>query len=331
MNPFKRLVAPVSLLLLVCIVGIAGYIYLEGWSFLEALYMVIITISTVGFHEVRVLGPMGRIFTMVLIIVGVGTLAYTLGKVIEMIVEGEIIGYRRKRKMEKKISDMKDHYIICGYGRVGHQVADDLLAEKIPFVVIDPKPEIAHELEQENIPFLVGDATEDEYLEKAGIKKAKGLIASSDSDADNVFVILSARVSNPDVFIVARAGSKESENKLRKAGANRVISPYYIAGRRMAAMAVRPTATDYLDTVMHSEHLQLALREFPIKEKSRLCDKTILDAKIREKAGATVLAIRKVDGAFDLQPIGSSKIECGDTLITIGTSEQLELLEKMVK
>lgn len=233
--------------------------------------------------------------------------------------------------MEKRIADLKNHYIICGYGRVGHQVADDLEAERIPYVVIDSRPEIMDELAAEDIPFLIGDIASDAILEKGGIKRARGLIASADSDAANVFVTLSARELNPKIYIVARSASKDSESKLKKAGANQVITPYLIAGRRMAAMVQKPIAMDYLDTVMHSEHLHIALREFDVDDKSNLIGRTLAETEIRQKSGATVLAIRSKDGSFNLQPAGSSKIQKDDTLITIGTQEQLDLLEKMVK
>jgi len=232
--------------------------------------------------------------------------------------------------MEKRIAELKNHYLICGFGRVGHQVAEDLAAEKTPYVIIDSRPEVEEELALLNIPFLIGDIASDDILEKAGIKRAKGLIASADSDAANVFVTLSARVLNPGIYIVARSATKDSESKLKKAGANQVITPYLIAGRRMAAMVQKPIAMDYLDTVMHSEHLHIALREFCVDQKSNLIGKTLAETEIRQKSGATVLALRSQDGSFNLQPIGSSKIMAEDTLITIGTQEQLELLEKMI-
>lgn len=330
MSPFKRLVWPVLLLLALFFLGIAGYIYFEKVSLLDSLYMVVITLSTVGFREVVSLTHSGKILTMFLIIFGVGTMAYTAGQVVEIIMEGQIIGLRRRRAMEKRIADLKRHYIICGYGRVGHQVADDFVAEKIPYVVIDSRPEVADELAASNIPFLIGDIASDDILEKAGIKRAKGLIASADSDAANVFVTLSARVLNPGIYIVARSASKDSEGKLKKAGANQVITPYLIAGRRMAAMVQKPIAMDYLDTVMHSEHLHIALREFDVDNKSNLIGKTLAETEIRQKSGATILAIRSKDGSFNLQPAGSSKVQTEDTLITIGTQEQLDLLEKMI-
>lgn len=331
MNPLRRLALPLIFLTITILIGVLGYEFLEGLSFVDSLYMVVITLSTVGLGSIHPLSEAGKLLTMLLIVSGVGTMAYTAGRVVEIIMEGQIVGFRRRQAMEKRIADLKNHYIICGYGRVGHQVSDDLEAERIPYVIIDSRPEIADELATEDIPFLIGDIASDAILEKAGIKRAKGVIASADSDAANVFVTLSARELNPKIYIVARSASKDSESKLKKAGANQVITPYLIAGRRMAAMVQKPIAMDYLDTVMHSEHLHIALREFDVDNKSNLIGRTLAETEIRQKSGATVLAIRSNDGSFNLQPAGSSKIQSEDTLITIGTQEQLDLLEKMVK
>jgi voltage-gated potassium channel len=214
---------------------------------------------------------------------------------------------------------------------VGHQVAEEFATAKVPYVIIDSKPRTAEELEAKGVPYLIGDMTSDEKLEEGGIKKAKGLIACADSDVANTFVTLSARALNRDLYIVARASEKETEEKLKMAGANRVISPYFISGRRIAALAIHPVASDFLDTVMHGEHLEFSLREIEIPDRSSLLDKSLADAEIRQRSGATVLAIRRPDGGFNLQPLAVSKIEKGDILVVIGTQEQLELLERMVR
>jgi len=330
MNPFRRLIIPGLLLLLIISIGVWGYTHIEGWSFIEALYMMVITLSTVGFREVHELNTAGRVLTMGVIVFGVGTVAYTVGQLIEMMVEGQVVGFRRRRKMERQISEMKDHYIICGFGRVGHQVAIELAAAKIPYVVLDTKPETAEELGARSIPYIIGDITMDNILLEAGIKKAKGLIASADSDTANVFVTLSARVLNPNIYIIARASSVNAEEKMKKAGADRVISPYFIAGKRMAAMATKPTAVDFLDTVLHSEHVEMEMREFKINESCPLANKTLGEAQIRQKSGAYIATIRKPDGTFNLQPKAESKINIGDILVAIGTPKQLELLEKCI-
>ncbi len=331
MNPFRRLIVPFGILFIIIIAGILGYSVLEGFSLLESVYMVVITLSTVGFKEVRELGPYGKFLTIGIIIMGVGTVAYTVGQFVEIMVEGQIIGYRRRKRMEKKTKELKNHYIICGFGRVGHQVAEGFRAHKVPFVVIDAKPETTEELEDSGIPYIIGDASSDEALEGAGIRQAKGLVAANDSDVANVFVTLTARVLNPKLYIVARAAQMESEKKLKKAGANRVISPYFIAGQRMATMALKPVTVDFIDTVMRGEKLEHNIEEIRIDKSSKIAGKTIGGSEIRTKTGATVLAVKRFNGTFELHPSAGTKIETGDTLVVVGTSAELHELESMME
>jgi len=330
MNPFKRIITPLIILFLIITGSIISYIMLEHWSFLDALYMVIITLFSVGFMEVHELSSLGRMITMGLIVFGVGTVAYTVGQLVEMMVEGQFEKYRRRREMEKKVAEMKDHYIICGFGRVGHQVANEFELERVPYFVIDSKPETAEQLELKGVPFIIGDMSSDEVLQSAGILTAKGLIACADSDTANVFVTLSARVINPKLKIIARASNVATETKLKKAGANSVISPYYIAGNRIASMAIRPIAVDFLDTVTRSENVELMLQEYFISANSRIIGKSLSDLEVKKKTGAMVLAIKHVNGKFNFQPTASSVIEKDDVLVALGTIEQLKLLKKMM-
>ena len=329
-HPFKRLLPAGVILLIVVVVGIVGYKVIEHWTLLESVYMVVTTLFTIGFEEVRPLSDTGRILTIVIAIAGVGTAIYAAGQAAEIIVEGEILGYRMRRKMEKRIREMKDHYIISGFGRVGHQVAADFTAARIPYVIIDAKRETVSELEPKGVPHIVGDATLDEILEEAGIRRAKGLVACSDSDVSNVYVTLSARALNPNLNIIARAAQLETEKKLMMAGANRVISPYVMSGRRMAAMAVRPISSDFLDLVTHGGELEFRLHEVAVPDHSPLVDCTLAEVDIRTRSGSLVLAIRKTSGAFDLQPRASSVIHKGDILVVIGTPEQIEALAGIV-
>jgi voltage-gated potassium channel len=331
MNPFKRLAPILIILLVVVVTGTIGYQLIEGWSFLDSIYMVIITLFTVGFQEVHSLSQFGRVFTMFIIVVGVGTAVYAGSLLVEIIVEGEILGYGRRRKMEKIINEMKDHYIICGFGRTGHQVAEEFDAARVPYVVVDRKQKTEEELGSKGIPYIIGDIINDNNLVEAGIKTAKGLISAADSDVANVFVTLSARALNPELYIVARASEIEAENKLKMAGANRVILPYYISGKRIAAYATRPVTSDFLDMVMHGESLEFSLSEITVPDTSSLLNKTLSEAKIREKSGALVIAIRKVDGSFNLQPQSSSTIEKRDIFVVIGTQEQVGLLDNMLR
>jgi len=329
-NPFLRLVIPITILFLVAILAVFGYTVLEKWPLYDAVYMVVITLSTVGFREVHQLDSSGKILTIALILSGVGIMAYTVSQIVGIIIEGEIVGYRRRRKMEKRIKEMNDHYIICGYGRVGHEIAMEFEDAKVPYVVIDNKIETATELEGRNIPYIIGNITSDEKLSAAGIHKAKGLLAAADSDTDNVFVTISARVLNPEVHIVARAGHPDLENKLRRAGADRVISPYFIAGKRMASLVLKPVATDFLDIAMDGAHLKFEMRELTVREGSCIADKTLEEAQVRQKSGAHIAAIHKPSGVFNLQPGATSKLETSDVLVAFGAPKQLDVLEGLI-
>jgi voltage-gated potassium channel len=329
-HPFQKLLPAFIILAAIVLIGIIGYEIIEKWNLLDSTYMVITTLFTVGFQEVRPLSSAGKIFTMFIIVGGVGSAIYAGGQAVELIVEGEMSGYRKRKRMDKKISEMKNHYIICGFGRVGHQVAQAFEKSRVHYVVIDSKKETLEELEMKSVPSIIGDATSDGVLMEAGILSAIGLIACSDSDVANVYVTLSARVLNPGLNIVARAGHKDTEKKLIRAGANRVISPYFISGIRMAALATQPVASDFLDLVTHGGQIDFQLYEIPVPESSPLINTSIAEAEIRTKSGALILAVRKGDGAFELQPQAASTIKKDDVLVAIGTQGQFEALEKMV-
>ncbi len=330
-HPFRKLLPAMIFLAAVVVAGVLGYTFIEKWTVLDSVYMVVITLSTVGFKEVHQLSPAGKIFTIFIIVGGVGSALYAAGQVVEIIVEGEIGGYRRRRNMDRKIQEMRDHHIICGFGRVGHQVAQLFESWQVPFVVIDPKKESLEELEAKGVPVLTGDATDDAILTAAGIERAKGLIACSDSDVTNVYITLSARQFNADLNIVARASLKETEKKLTMAGANRVISPYFISGVRMAAMATLPVAIDFLDLVTHGGLVDFSLFQMTIPAGSPLSGKSIGEARVRDVSGVMVLAIRRPDGSFDPRPKEASRINANDVLVVLGTQEQFSLLEKMAK
>jgi voltage-gated potassium channel len=318
-------------LAIIVVVGILGYTFIEKWTVLDSIYMLVITLFTVGFKEVHPLSAGGKIFTMIIIVGGVGSAIYAAGQVAEIIVEGEMTGYRKRRNMDKKIKDMKDHYVICGFGRVGHQVAQVFESSQVPFVVIDPKKESYDELEAKGVAVLIGDATDDAVLMAAGIDRAKCLIACSDSDVANVYITLSARQLSSSLYIVARASLKDTEKKLTMAGANRVMSPYFISGIRMAAMATRPVTIDFLDLVTHGGLVDFSLFQITIPPGSPLSGKSIAEADIRNTSGVLVLAIRKSDGSFDLQPKETSKIDANDVLVVLGTQEQFDSLQRMVE
>jgi voltage-gated potassium channel len=312
--------------------GVLGYMVFEGWSFTDALYMTVITLTTVGYREVRTLDTTGQLWTMVLLITGVGTLFYAAVSSVELVVEGTIRGYFGRRRMEAAINKLSGHYILCGYGRVGRQVAREFAKDGVPFVIIDQDPGTVEECVEEGYLVLLGEASDDEVLEEAGIRRARGLVAAVDSDADNVFVVLSAHKPNPELHIVARASTDESAAKLEMAGADRTLSPYAVGGRRLASLATRPLIVDFLDIVTRGEKgIEFRLEEFRVPEDSFIADQTIGELRIAERTGAMVLAVRSKEGSFDTTPSASDRIRAGDTLIVLGTREQVARLEQLMR
>jgi voltage-gated potassium channel len=313
-------------------IGVVGYMVFEGWSFTDALYMTVITLTTVGYREVRPLDTTGQLWTMVLLITGVGTLFYAAVSSVELVVEGAIRGYFGRRRMQAAVGKLNGHYILCGYGRVGRQVAREFARDGVPFVVVDQEPGIIEECLVEGYLALLGEASDDTVLEEAGVRRARGLVAAVDSDADNVFVVLSARKLNPKLNIVARASSDESAAKLEIAGADRTLSPYAVGGRRLASLATQPLVVDFLDIVTRGEKgLEFRLEEFGVPEDSFIAGQTIGELRIGERTGAMILATRNSEGTFDTSPSASDRIRAGDTLIVLGTREQISRLERLMR
>jgi voltage-gated potassium channel len=313
-------------------VGVLGYMLFEGWSFIDALYMTVITLTTVGYKEVRELDTTGQLWTMALLITGVGTLFYAAVTSVELAVEGAVRGYFERRRMRAEINKLNGHYVLCGFGRVGHQVAREFASEGVPFVVIDNDPQKIEECLDEGYLTILGEASDDAVLEDTRVRHAKGLVAAVDSDAENVFVVLSARKINPSLHIVARASSDESAAKLEMAGADRTLSPYAVGGRRLASLATQPLIVDFLDIVTRGEKgIEFRLEEFGVPKESPLANHTIGQLQIGEKTGAMVLAIRTLEGKFDTTPSAQDTIHPGDTLIVLGTREQVERLEALMR
>lgn len=323
-----RIILPFGILTFIVVVGTLFYFYFEGWGLLDAVYMTITTITTVGYKEVHPLSVIGRIATLILIIVGVGTLFYTAGSILEFVIEGHFLNILERRRMKGRIEKLKDHYIVCGFGRVGREVAKELSANAAQFVIVEKSEEA---LKTCPYSYVEGNAVEDEVLMAAGIMGAKGLISALGTDADNVFVTLTARSIRPDLYIVSRASTEESEAKLMKAGADRVISPHAIGGRRMAAMMIKPVVCDYLDIVTHGEGLEFELERVEIGSDSPLANKGIGEVRIRDKTGAMILAVKKRTGEFNTTPSAVTLLEPGDTLLAIGTDRQIKALEDLVR
>jgi voltage-gated potassium channel len=291
--------------------------------------MTVVTLSTVGFGEVYPLSPIGKIFTMILVIFGVAGAGYTISIIGQMIVKGEIRKLLGRRKMQKGLKELEDHYIVCGFGRVGRRIAQELCARKVPFVVIDNDPAKTEQSEKDCFLFVQGDATNDQTLLDAGIERAKGLITALVNEADNVFIVLSARQLNPKLFITARVESDEAEKKLLRAGADKVVSPHKIGGIRMALTAIRPNLVDFMSVVTFDQDTDLTIEEIQIKPDSPLIQSTLRDCAIRKEFGIMVVGIKKVGKEVFLNPSPETKIEAGDILIVIGKKEKLDKLETM--
>ncbi|MBE9532026.1 MAG: potassium channel protein [Proteobacteria bacterium] len=318
------------LLIGITIFGVIGFMLIEGWGFLDSLYMTITTISTVGYGEVKPLTTIGRVFTIVLIVLGVGVFFFIITIIAEYIIAGHLVGAIGRRKMKQKIGAYKEHYILCGFGRVGEQVAASLVQEGVPIVIIDNDPEIIKRCEQKGYAYIEGDASDDAVLKEAGIEKAIGLVTATDSDADNVYVTLSSKSLKEDLIVVARATTEEAGHKLLKAGADRVISPYSIGGKRLASLLLRPAVVEFLDVVMHDAEEELLMEDVFVREKSRFVGNTIVEAREKCAAGANILAVKKKGAKRMLaNPPAQTLIEIGDHLVALGTKAQLKELERL--
>jgi len=330
MSPRQQFLTVIYALLVVIAIGVTGYMAIEGWSFLEALYMTVITLSTVGYSEVHTLSAAGRIFSIVLIVFGVGIMFYALTAVMHYLIEGHVGDILGRRRMKEKIKKLKGHFILCGYGRVGREVAHTFETEKKPFIIIDLDQEAITKASDTGYLFVQGDATSDDTLNEAGINQAQGLVAALGSDTDNLYITLSAKGIRPDLFVVARVCTEESdaaESKLRRAGADRVISPHRISGRRMAMAAMRPLVIDFLDTALHRRGRgELLLENIQVGTDSPMAGMTIKEGQ-RHSGGTAILAVKKRGGTLLTDPSEETLLEQGDELVIVGTRRQLRALE----
>ncbi len=323
MLPTKKLKIALLISVSIFIMGTLGYHYIEGWSFVESLYTTVITLATVGYGDFHPQQTMGRIFTIVLIIFGVGAMAYTIGMATEVMVEGQMKKAMGRGKLKKKVEKLAGHYIVCGYGRIGCIICKEFAAENIDFVVIDDDPETIHEIEEEGFIYYHGSATEDKTLLETGIKKAKGIVCALPSDAQNLYVILTAKEFNPDIYTLSRAEDETSERRLIRAGANRAISPYTVGGMRMAMAALRPAIVDFIEITTRRQSLELRMEELFVCDASPVLDKSLEESKIRKHYGLIIVAIKKASGQMIFNPDASYVIEKGDQLITLGEDANL--------
>lgn len=330
MNKTRHLAISIALSLLILVTGTAGYMIIEDWRFLDALYMTIITISTVGYREVNQVGDIGRVFTIFLVLIGVGFTFYVMAAVVQFMVEGRVRIIMGRRRLDKQIDRLKNHYIVCGYGRIGRVICRNLQRTPYDLVVVEKNPDLIPVMDEDGVSYLVGDAADEANLLKAGIRRARGLVAALATDTDNVFLVLSARQLAPELNIIARASQEGAKNKLRAAGANSVESPYEIGAASMAHRIIRPTVTNFLDLAFAHARKDIQMEEIPVSEKSRLTNIPLKDSGIRQDFNLIIIAIKKPDGTMLFNPSFETALMPDDTVIAVGEEENLQKLGKIL-
>ena len=330
MENTKHLITGIIIAFCIVLFGTIGYILIEDWEFLDALYMTIITISTVGFSEVHHISKAGRLFTIVLVFFGVGFTLYIAAAVVQFMVEGRIRIILGRRRLEKKIDRMKNHYIVCGYGRIGRVLCKNLRRKPLDLVVVEKDPELTSVMDADGVLYISGDAADEENLIRAGINRAKGLIALLASDADNVFLVLTARQLAPDLSIIARASQEKAKSKLQAAGANTVESPYEMGAVSMAHRIIRPTVTSFLNLAFAHKRKDIQMEEIPVSASSDLVNVLLKDTGIRQKYNLIIIAIKKQDKSMLFNPSFEATIEVGDTVIAVGEEANLQKLESIL-
>jgi len=325
----KKILTGVFILILILIYGTTGYMLIEDMNLTDAVYMTVISITTVGFSEVNPLSTTGKYFTVVLVFGGVGFFLYMVSLITETMIAGGLRTFLGRKHMEKKLNALNNHFIVCGFGRIGKVISKILHENHRPFLIIENNPEEIAAINELGYLVLEGDSTNDDILKKAHIMEAKSLIAVTSSDADNVYIILSAKGLKPEIYILARSsGKKGAETKLLRAGANKVFSPYEIGARRMAQSLVRPTVIDFIDLTVHDGELGLRLEELQVSEKATFADKTLMDSGIRSEHDLIVVAIKRQKGEMLFNPSPNTQILAGDILVVLGEHLNIQSLEK---
>ncbi len=315
---------------IIFMIGVSGYMLLEKWNFLDAAYMTAITLSTVGFMEVHEISPAGRIFTIFLIFAGVGYFLYIAGVIIQAIVEGEIQSILGRKRLDKKIKNMANHYVVCGYGRIGRVLCHLIREETQDIVVIDQDPELIPTLENDKMHYLQGDASDEDLLLKAGIKEASFLVAALATDTANVFLVLTARQLNPDIYIMARASNPSVRNKLVVAGANMVESPYDTGAMSMGLKLLRPSVSSFLDIALSRKVEAIQIEEIFVPKSSKYTNIALKDSKIRQEFNLIIISIKKTSGEMLFNPHFETLIEPQDTLIVMGKTKELRQFSKAI-
>jgi voltage-gated potassium channel len=329
MVTFRKIAQWTASLLALLTAGSLGFMWLEGWDFFDSLYMTVTTLTTVGYGEVHPLDRLGRIYNMVLILTGMGVMLYIVGSLAKVVIEGELQAVLGRRNLIKHIKKLKNHYIICGFGRIGEIIARQLKDRGLSLVVVENAPALLPRLEASGFYFINGDATRDEFLLEAGIERAKGLVAVVGSDASNVYIVLTARSLNPNLFIVARGEDLGSEKKLLRAGADKVESPYRMGAQKMAHTILHPTVVTFMELAM-KEGIDWSMEEIVVGQTSSLLGVPLSDTGIRQKLDLILVAIKRSNGEMLFNPSHETPILAGDTLIALGLRKNLDALEKMV-
>ncbi len=317
----------IVLFFLVSIVGTLGYVVIEGWSMWDAFYMTMITVTTVGYRELHDMSRMGQAWTVVVLLGGVATLFYAASTLMAQVVEGGLHARLSLRRFNRMLEGLNNHFIICGYGRIGSIIADEFKKQRVPYVVIDRDPDRVHDIIEAGGLAVAADASREDVLVKVGIHRARGLIAAVRTDAENVYTVLSARVLRPDLFIIARVESEDAEAKLRRAGADRVISPYHLGGVQMAATALRPAVVDFMRLATTSERLDLAAEQVELGPDAPFIGKTLREANLRQAFGVIVVAINRENGQMEFNPSPEQRLQAGDQLVLLGNADQLKALD----
>lgn len=326
--PLRLVLLPFVPLVLV-LIGTLGYHFIEGWAFIDALYTSVITLTTIGYGDFYPRTTLGKFFTMALALGGIFTLFYAATEVIRAIVSGEVHAILGRRLMERNLADLKNHLIVCGFGRMGRLVCKEFSSLRIPFVVIERENELLENFQMPHGFALHGDATSDEILKRAGVDRARALITVVASDADNLYITMTARLLNDRLFIVARAEEEHAEQKLTRAGASRVVSPYMIGGFRMAQAVLRPTVVDFIELATRTEHLDLQIEETQISPRSPLVGVTLKDSQLSQKLRIIIVTVKKSNGKMVFNPPAETILEPGDILIALGHRAQLDQLETL--
>jgi voltage-gated potassium channel len=307
--------------------GTIGYMLIEGWSAWDAFYMTVITITTVGYREVHDLSRAGQAFTVLIIVSGVGAALYSFTLLAAVVVEGGLPKRFQRRRAARMLETIKDHFIICGYGRIGRLIAGQFRRQKVPYVVVERDAERQQLAIEDGGLAVEADASREDVLKRVGIDRARGLIAAVSTDAENVYTVLSARVLRPEIFIIGRAENEDASEKLKHAGANRVISPYHIGAVQMAQTALRPAVVDFIALATSSDSVELALEEITVAPDSTLAGRSLLAANMRQRFGVIVIGIQRRDGRMEFNPEPDTSIDGGDKLVVLGRPDSMKLLE----